>query len=317
VQAVAQQLLRALRGSRSQVALARRLGYRANPITDWENGRSFPHMSELFRVARVARINVALAFSRFAPNVPLERKGTGFALGRWMRATLGTSSVSDIARRIPCSRSSLSRWVCGIAEPRVPDFLRFMDCTTGRLPDLVAELVPIETVPALLDQYQRAASAKRVAFDHPWTEALLRVLESGPYAELEHSDELLARCLGVGVDVVRSCLAALRSADLIRWNDERFVVERELTVDTRGGQAALRALKAHWARAASTTIPVGPAPTSIGSPSGSRAPPAVTATTLFEPMPVTQPRVPAGFHAMPRGSPSDSSRSVCGTLAVE
>jgi hypothetical protein len=36
----ARQLLRAMRGRRSQVAFARRLGYRSNPITDWERSTS-------------------------------------------------------------------------------------------------------------------------------------------------------------------------------------------------------------------------------------------------------------------------------------
>ncbi len=42
----ASQFLRAVRGKRSQVAFARRLGYRANPITDWENGRRYPTAAE-------------------------------------------------------------------------------------------------------------------------------------------------------------------------------------------------------------------------------------------------------------------------------
>ena len=45
----ARQLLRALRGKRSQVAFSRRLGYRGNPIADWEAGRRTPTAQEMLR----------------------------------------------------------------------------------------------------------------------------------------------------------------------------------------------------------------------------------------------------------------------------
>src|SRR5688572_32772090 len=46
IELATRQFLRALRGRRSQRAFAKRLGYRANPITDWEH-RSEEHTSEL------------------------------------------------------------------------------------------------------------------------------------------------------------------------------------------------------------------------------------------------------------------------------
>ena len=70
VERVASEFLRALRGKRSQLAFARRLGYRGNPITDWERGARFPTAVEALRAAARANIDVAAAFRRFAPDVP-------------------------------------------------------------------------------------------------------------------------------------------------------------------------------------------------------------------------------------------------------
>ena len=42
----AQQLLRAVRGRRSQQALSRHLGYRSNPVANWETGRRYPTARE-------------------------------------------------------------------------------------------------------------------------------------------------------------------------------------------------------------------------------------------------------------------------------
>ncbi|MDD9933044.1 MAG: helix-turn-helix transcriptional regulator, partial [Myxococcales bacterium] len=61
------QLLRALRGSRSQVAFARRLGYRGNPIADWEAGRRTPTAEALLRVCARIGVDAPAALARFHP----------------------------------------------------------------------------------------------------------------------------------------------------------------------------------------------------------------------------------------------------------
>jgi transcriptional regulator with XRE-family HTH domain len=251
VEAAASQFLRALRGRRSQQAWAKRLGYKGNPLTDWENGRSFPHMSEVLRVAGVARIDVVAAFERFNPNVPLSKSNAGYDLGAWLRATLGSTSVSEVARRMAYSRSSLSRWVCGASEPRVPEFLAFVDAATGRVQDWVAELVAIEQVPTLLARHEAARAAKQLAFSNPWTEALLRVIELQGYLALpEHEDGAFAARLGLPLEVVQGALRALVDARVIERRGAHYVVLSQLTVDTAGGKHQLHALKAHWATVA-------------------------------------------------------------------
>ena len=77
---VAQQLLRAVRGKRSQVAFARRLGYRGNPIADWEASRRAPTAAEALRACELSGIDVAAAFARFH-RVPLVRHEGVFRIG--------------------------------------------------------------------------------------------------------------------------------------------------------------------------------------------------------------------------------------------
>ncbi|HEX2735862.1 MAG TPA: DUF4423 domain-containing protein [Polyangiaceae bacterium] len=245
---VAQQLLRAIRGSRSQVGFARRLGYRANPITDWESGRSFPTALEMLRAASLVPIDVLGAFARFSPATPLSRGRSNFELAAWMTSLLGATSISELSRRMACSRSSLSRWASGKAQPRVPDFLSFVQHATGRVADLVAALVPIEQVPSMLQQHRSAEAAKRIALDHPWTEALLRLFELQPPATLQPA--VLARALGVDAATIEAALRALLESGLVARESRRYRVLRPLTVDTAGGREALRAIKAHWSRAA-------------------------------------------------------------------
>jgi transcriptional regulator with XRE-family HTH domain len=231
----AQQLIRAFRGRRSQIAFARRLGYRANPVTDWEHGRRYPTARETLRIAHRVGVDVVAALERFAPGVPLQGRAESYELGPWMRGLLGQTRVSELARRMGRSRPTVSRWLGGVAHPRLHEFMEFVDATTGRLPDWVAELVPIEQVPSLVPRFRVTQAARRLAFERPWT---------------EHDAGWISRVLGLPRDEVTSCLEQLLAAEVIRVESDKYTEARPLSVDTRGGRSALRAVKAHWANVA-------------------------------------------------------------------
>jgi transcriptional regulator with XRE-family HTH domain len=244
----AAEVLRALRGRRSQRAFARRLGYRANPITDWEHGRRFPTGVETLRAAHLVGVDVTRAFVAFhvAPP-PAKVTGGRFAIAPWLTAIRGTTPVAHVAERAGCSRFAMARWLSGAAQPRLPDFLRCVDAITGRLPDLVASLVEIDQVPSLAARYRAMRAARRLAFDAPWTELVLRVLEIDDYRALaSHDDAFAAERLGVSVEVVRDALERLEGAGVIRLENGRFCQERPLTVNTRGARDDVNVLLGHW-----------------------------------------------------------------------
>src|SRR3954454_15226934 len=86
-QRIAAEVLRALRGERSQRAFARRLGYRANPITDWEHARRFPTAVEALRAAHLFGVNVSAAFAEFhAAPPPLSDSAGRLAIAPWLTA---------------------------------------------------------------------------------------------------------------------------------------------------------------------------------------------------------------------------------------
>jgi len=255
VESVASEFLRAVRGKRSQLAFARRLGYRGNPITDWERGVRFPTALEALRAAQRAGIDVPAAFQRFAPAVPLHGNGRELALDRWLLALRGAASVNEVASRCQCSRYSVSRWFRGLAQPRLPDFLRMVDAISGRLPHWVAAFVPIEQVPSLAERHRAAEAARLLAFELPWTEAVLRLLETSAYRALQGPPPgWLAHILGIEPEQERRCLQALADVGAVALEGGRYVVRGPTTVDTQGGAEALHRLKQHWCHVASSRL---------------------------------------------------------------
>jgi transcriptional regulator with XRE-family HTH domain len=242
------ELLRALRGRRSQRALAKRLGYRANPITDWEHGRRYPTAEKALHAAALVGVDVPRAFADFHAAPPPHRTASGFALAPWLEAIRGTTSLVDLAARTGASRHALGRWLRGEARPRLPEFFQLVDAATGRLPELVARLVPIEQVPSLEPRYRAMQAARRVAYDAPWTEAVLRVLESVPYRELyKHQSGWIAERLGISHDEEKKCLALLRRAGVVSQRRGRYEIADASAVDTRGDRDRVTALLRHWA----------------------------------------------------------------------
>jgi transcriptional regulator with XRE-family HTH domain len=248
---IARDLLRALRGQRSQVAFARRLGYKANPIADWEAGRRFPTALEVLRAYEKVTGDVVAAFARFHPSIPARLSDGTLDIASWLSALRGSASAQDIAARARLSRHQVSRWLRGQTQPRLPDFLRVLDAITGRATDLVAELVPIDRVPSAHRDWERRQAARSVAHEEPWTEAILRVIESRQYRSLPtHSSELVAEALDLSLEVVQRCLGKLDAAGIIARHGGRYEPVQALTVDTR----AIGKLREHWAGVAAERV---------------------------------------------------------------
>jgi transcriptional regulator with XRE-family HTH domain len=67
---LAAELLRGLRGKRSQQALCRRLGAKSNVVHQWERGHSFPSASRSLQVAARVGVDVPAAFREFYRTAP-------------------------------------------------------------------------------------------------------------------------------------------------------------------------------------------------------------------------------------------------------
>jgi hypothetical protein len=128
-----------------------------------------------------------------------------------------------------------------------------MDALTGRVHDWVAALVPIERVPSLLPNFEQANAARSVAVEHPWTEAILRVLETQRYRDapaIAHA--VLAATLGISDASLQQALDGLVLAAVVARKEDPatgngyYETLRELSVDTRTHPSAIRTLQQHW-----------------------------------------------------------------------
>ena len=263
----AAELMRAIRGQRSQEAFARRLGCRANAIYTWESARNFPTAARALYAAARAGVDVGAALARFYTRTPswLKRADptSPQTVARLLDDLRGQSSIVAVARATGRSRFAVSRWLSGEAQPRLPDFLRVLEATSLRLLDFVACLVDPTTMPSVAQAYRDLEATRRAAYEQPWSQAFLRGLELSDYqAQPAHRPGWLARRLGLPEQEEERCLELLlASGQVARDGSGRYTPTRVTTVDTRRDPAAARELRRFWSRTATERLHSAP-PTS-------------------------------------------------------
>jgi transcriptional regulator with XRE-family HTH domain len=255
---LARQLLVAWRGRRSQVAWSRRLGYRSNVAYAWESGRRSPTAAEALRAAQRAGVDVGGALARFwgaspdwlvalDPSLPR-------GVARLMEELRGGATITELCRRTGISRYALSRWLSGETEPKLPDFLAYVDAASLRLVDLVAALADPAAVPVVAGHWARLEARRRGAYERPWTQAVLRALELEGYRDLpRHRPGWIAARLGIEEEEEEACIEVMAQAGQVTWTGTHFRAEG-LAVDTRAHPEIGRRLKAHWTRVAADRI---------------------------------------------------------------
>lgn len=249
---LAAELLRALRGKRSQGAFARRLGYRSNVSHNWENMRAAPSAARTFWIARRLGVDLGKSLARFFRMPPswLERADltTREGVATLLEELKGGHSIVSLAAALGVSRFTVTRWLNASTEPRLPEFLEFVERTTLRLLDFLSLFVDPEALPSVRARWLAMQQARSLAYAEPWSQAVLRALETQAYRAGRHSTFALARALGLEPSEIERALSLLEQSRQIRWDGERWQIETVQALDIGRDREAARELRAWWGR---------------------------------------------------------------------
>ena len=259
---IASDFLRVLRGKRSQTAFSRRLGYRSNVSHHWEHGLSWPTAAKALWCAERLGVDVRQAFRDFYRVPPrwLEEYDpiTPQGVAAFLRDLKGHTSVVALARDSKKSRFSIARWLGGSSEPKLPEFLLMVECCSLRLLDFLEQLVDPRKLPSVSEQYKELQVARSLAYDEPWSQAVLRALELETYRCLpKHRYGWIAQTVGITPRDETRCLRRLADSRQIEWKDERWQLRSVMALDTRRDPEAARKLRAWWVRQSASRIEAG------------------------------------------------------------
>lgn len=252
---LASDMLRALRGRRSQPAFSRRLGYRSNVAYRWESGKTFPTAALSLQAAKRSGVDVAVSLKAFFRGEPDWMKHTdpvtAAGVARLLRYLAGSTGTGELARRAGRSRFAVARWLKGEAEPRLPELLLLVDAASQRLLDFVSVFVDPAKLPSVAADWGELEAAREAAYSNPWSHAVLRVLELREYQQLpRHLSGWIAARLGISLAEETRCLELLASSRQIRRQGRRWVVDATRAVDTRTDPERSWQLKEWWTQVA-------------------------------------------------------------------
>jgi DNA-binding phage protein len=250
---LARELVRYLRGRRSQLALSRHLGFASNVCQSWELGKRYPSASAFLALARKMKLPVKERIGEFLQHrdhwSAVHDPADPCAVTALLADLRGDRRIRELSASAGTNRATLSRWLKGSGEPRLPELLRVVHAATHRLLEFVAIFAPPEQLSVTKADWEDLERQRRVAYDLPMSHAVLRALELRQYAELKkHVAGFVAALLGISLADERRYLSALSEAKLITKRAGLWRVTHGVTVDTRRNVQANLKLKRYWAQ---------------------------------------------------------------------
>ena len=247
---ISRELVRVLRGRRSQVHLSRRLGYRSNALYTWEAGSAFPSAARFFEMCERVGVDIDAALRRFYRELPESLRehalSTPEGVRRLLKDLLGRTRIVELARASGLSRFMLSRVLAGRTQPNLPELLCIVDHASLRLLDFLSIAVDPAKLPAVADAWARLQQARRIGYDRPLTQAVLRALETEAYRR-RPSARTIAALTGIARAEVDATLTLLLQSAQVTRKGGSYAPASVQVVDFRRDPQAAQSLKAFWA----------------------------------------------------------------------
>jgi hypothetical protein len=169
------------------------------------------------------------------------------AIAAFMRELRGKTPIGELAKLTGENRYSVGRWLMGHAEPKLPQFLRFIEVASRRLLDFIAGITDPAQMATVSQRWTALQQSRRIAYESPWSHAVLRALElSGQPRGAREAESWLASKLGLSVADIRRELDVLAGVGQIKKTHGKWRIERILSVDTSQDVPRSRALRAAW-----------------------------------------------------------------------
>jgi hypothetical protein len=238
---LASELVRALRGKRSQISLSRKLGYRTNQLYRWEAGlrtiswADFVTLCHAVEAPLGAQLKSVLFFSG--------KPSGGSGLVKYLMKELPVSRVSSLTG---LSRFSISRWVSQKTEPGLSEVLQLMHRLWSLLFVFLDGWIPTEEIPSIASSFQQQKREKGLFYHRPLSTAVLESLKLEGYRSLKtHSDQWIADAIGADTNEIRELINELESVGLIAKMKSKYKVLRSFS-SMNGNFALYKSVRAYW-----------------------------------------------------------------------
>lgn len=235
--AVARQVLRALRGKRTQSGMSRALGYGYNQYAKWEKGFKRVYWEDFTRICGLKRhpLSAWLEELYFLPEFGNTMSGHAF-LGELLRAHFG-GDARALAQALGAPLSTTRRWMSGETALPFEAALRGLACQPRSLGVLVSRL-----------GCGAGTAAPKVSFDEiPFATAVQHFVGTREYrARRRHDARLLARKLRLSGDQAARAVERLVAAGHLVPGPDGYRSSGALEKHEGLSRSELKAMMRYW-----------------------------------------------------------------------
>jgi transcriptional regulator with XRE-family HTH domain len=252
IEAVRSQLLKSLRGDRSQNYLSRKLGYRFNQVYRWETGHTKIPWPSFVRLCQICKIDLGATLKNTLGFVEKPER-----CDLLVKNITAPASQSYMSKKVGVSRFVLSHWISGRTTPSLDDILRLVDKVTFALVEFVGGIAKIDTIPALRKDFEKREARKRILVRYPFLEAALACLELVDYQRLKkHQEGFISDRIGISLEEEKKLLSELKQVGTLLFKEGRFVFNESAleNFDIRGDFQAVKGIKKYYIERATNKL---------------------------------------------------------------
>jgi transcriptional regulator with XRE-family HTH domain len=222
---IAQEILKRIRGSRTQIETSRILGFHYNQYHKWESGDrqikwdQFIMVCEAFQVQIEGTLRYMLLYilKKFDPaNAP-------DILSQFLKIS-GRNDLDVLARRLHTHQSSIRRWLNGSVMPDLGTVLQFFDLEKDFLDAFIRRIFEVAPGEATYSKSANIEEARLQFFSFfPWGLVILAALEVQQFQNLK-SEKLpeLARFVGIDNEILKMSLSLMVRLGIVEIEKECY-----------------------------------------------------------------------------------------------
>lgn len=229
------ELLRAIRGNRSQNQLNHKLGYNFNRIAKWESGAQKIPWSNFVDLCLTCRVGLPAALKRTFLIKRHEIKNEQ----KVVKLIIGDSPLEDIAKNLKTSKYSISSLFTGKTSPKLNTILQLINSKSeGLLYAFISELVDTKDIASI--KHLRDSFETEINFfsKNPIAMGITHAMLTNGYKNLKkHKIGFIASLLNISVKEEQFLIKKLEENQIIINKNGKYILNEEsglFFIDTEG-----------------------------------------------------------------------------------
>lgn len=238
---IKKELLKQIRGKRSQAQLSRILKYGFNQVYRWEADLTRLLWTDFIRICEVCKVGIKASLEESIVFYDDFKRADLL-----VQHIVGNKQIVKLADEIKISRFILSDWIKGKSEPTLDGILQLL-ASRDLLLNFIDSLTNVEAVSTPLKEKIKAKKkALNYLYENPLAGAVLACMELSSYLRLDkHSVGFIAKKMGISIQDEENILLQLKNLGLIKNVNGKYQ-KVEVNFNSRGDFSGEQKLRRFW-----------------------------------------------------------------------